>query len=234
MKNVVKSTLYQLGLLSLVRTMLAPFQPVLKRIQACLIRRRWRRSNLHNYTHVLNGFSDIYFPTTKVVVGKQTYGGLYVFSYGTLGEELRIGCYCSIAGGVRFVLGGNHRTDTFSAYPFRHRFGGAEVEALTKGPIIVEDDVWIGTGAMILSGVVLAKGTIVAAGSVVTKSTAPYSIIGGNPARLIRTRFAPDLVTKLMEIDMAAIDEGRIKYLLDLLYQPLDEKVLKAITTELI
>ena len=210
------------------------FQFVLKCVRVPWIRARWRWANGHNYTHVVNGLSDIYFPSQKVTVGKHTYGGLQVFSYGTPGESLKIGCYCSIAGDVRFVVGGNHRTDTFSTYPFRHRFGDMSVEAHTKGPIIVEDDVWIGLGAMIISGVTLAKGTIVAAGSVVTKSSPPYSIIGGNPARVIRARFAPSLVEKLLAIDLATIDEIRIRKVLAKLYQPLDEKVLEDITRDFI
>ena len=58
-------------------------------------------------------------------------------------------------------------------------------------PLTVEDDVWIGSGAILLSGVHIGRGSVVAAGSVVTKDVAPYSIVGGNPANLIRYRFTP-------------------------------------------
>jgi virginiamycin A acetyltransferase len=233
MRLWAKIWLRRLGLLPAARAIFPLFLPGLKRILVWLIRARWRRSNAHNYTQVMNGIRDTYFPLGKVSVGKHTYGGLHVLSYGTSGEELRIGCYCSIAGGVRFVLGGNHRMDTFSTYPFRHRFGDIESEAQTKGPIIVEDDVWVGVGALILSGVTLAKGTIVAAGSVVTKSSEPYTVIGGNPARLIRRRFTPNLIEKLLAFDMRTIEQSRIGPMLDKLYMSLDEELLAEILREL-
>ena len=55
-------------------------------------------------------------------------------------------------------------------------------------PIVIEDDVWIGARVIILKGVTIGKGSIIGAGSVVTKDVEPYSIVGGNPAKLIRKR----------------------------------------------
>jgi len=58
--------------------------------------------------------------------------------------------------------------------------------------IIIEDDVWIGYGSIIMSGITIGKGSIIAAGSVVTKNVIPYSIVGGNPAKIIKMRFTED------------------------------------------
>jgi acetyltransferase-like isoleucine patch superfamily enzyme len=194
-----------------------------------IIRRRWLRLNRHNFTGAVNGFNDVLFPIEKVVVGKYTYGSLHVLSYGTEGELLKIGCYCSIGSGVKFVLGGIHRRDTMTTYPFRHIFNSGQIEAQTKGPIILEDDVWIGTNALILSGVRLGKGTVVAAGSVVTKSTKPYSVVGGNPAILIAMRFEDSLISQLMQIDLEKIDNKWVLENMDKVCKPLNEVVLEDI-----
>jgi len=104
----------------------------------------------------------------------------------------------------------------------------------TNNPVTIEDDVWIGTDSIILSGVTLGKGTIVAAGSIVTKSTLPYSVIGGNPAKLIKKRFDDDLIKLLLDIDFSKIDEKKIHGLLPKLHMPLDGKILLEIKSELL
>lgn len=98
--------------------------------------------------------------------------------------------------------------DSFSTFPFKVKFLNYEVEALTKGPIIVKDDVWIGFGSFVLSGVTIGQGAVVAAGSVVTKDVPPYAIVGGNPARVIRYRFSNEQVDTLKRIDFSEIDEA--------------------------
>ncbi len=134
-------------------------------------------------------------------------------------EGLIIGNYCSIAKDVRFLLGGNHYMNHFSSYPFRRMvLGQVEQEATTKGKIIVEDDVWIGLGATILSGVTLRRGTVVAAGSMVTKSTEPYSVVGGNPAKLIRYRFEKPVIKQLLSVDFRKITDSFIRENIDKLY----------------
>jgi acetyltransferase-like isoleucine patch superfamily enzyme len=183
----------------------------------------WRKLNPHNYTHVANPISTEFFPIEKVKVGKYSYGPLCVHSFGTDNENLVIGSFCSISFGVKFILGGNHSMNTFSTYPFRFYYDNKKNEAKSKGPIIIEDDVWIGTDSTILSGVKLGKGTIVAAGSIVTKSTLPYSLVGGNPAKLIKMRFEDSIIKKLMEIDFNCFNENNINSLLNNMYEPLSE-----------
>ena len=102
-------------------------------------RSNWRRKNLHNRTRAMN-----VFPADQVQVGKATYGDLTVLSWG--GNRLRIGSYCSIAGNVTFILGGEHRTKTFSTFPFESHVFGIRNENLdedksSKGSIMIEDDV---------------------------------------------------------------------------------------------
>ncbi|WP_316931465.1 CatB-related O-acetyltransferase [Chryseobacterium formosense] len=147
------------------------------------LRRQWAIKNKHNFTAVNSIFSF-----KKVMVGKGTYGLLNILTWNQDDEFLEIGNYCSIASGVKFILGGNHKVDNVSTYPFLF-FNRNENEALTKGKTTIEDDVWIGTDVIILSGLTIGKGSIIAAGAVVTKSFPPYSVIGGNPAKLIKKRF---------------------------------------------
>jgi virginiamycin A acetyltransferase len=117
-------------------------------------------------------------------------------------NPITIGNYCSIARDVA-IQEYNHKTNAFSSYNFqKHVFGGKPIDdAVSKGPIVIGSDVWIGTKAIVLSGVSVGHGAIVAAGSVVTKDVKPYAIVGGNPARVIRQRFSPEVVDRLLEIE---------------------------------
>jgi acetyltransferase-like isoleucine patch superfamily enzyme len=173
---------------------------------------RWRKANKNNRTYAMT-----IFPLEKVTVGDNTYGPLSIYSWGQINEKLMIGNYCSIALGVIFLLGGNHTVDTISTYPFKVMRGFKHQEALSKGPIIVEDGVWLGYNAMILSGVTIGKGAIIAAGSIVTKDVPPYTIVGGNPAKVIRLRFPLDVVNTLLKLPSIKYDNISIEKL----YHPL-------------
>lgn len=190
--------------------------------------------NAHNFTLAANAFEDPLFPSEKVTVGKFTYGPLTVHHFGNNDENLKIGSYCSISSGVKFILGGNHPINNFSTYAFKYFFTGEAGEAMTKGSIIVEDDVWIGTDTIILSGVTLGKGTVVAAGSIVTRSTPPYSVVAGNPARVIKMRFEDSLIKGLIEFNFNDIDHTKIKVLLGKLYTQLDQNLFDEIRKELL
>lgn len=168
---------------------------ILHRAAFPLAKMEWRLRNRHNETTMASRF-DI----EKVEVGRHTYGKLDISFFGGLDERLSIGDFCSIASGVRFICGGGHRMDTLSTFPFKKKFFG-EAEAMSKGPIVVEDDVWIGTNALILSGVTIGKGAVVAAGAVVVGDVPPYSICGGVPARVLRFRLPEDLIPKALEFD---------------------------------
>ncbi|HHQ4914901.1 CatB-related O-acetyltransferase [Aeromonas veronii] len=163
---------------------------------------RWRKRNRHNYT-----CANSIFDTTRVSVGEYTYGNLNVMSWGHNNELLKIGSYVSIADNVYFILGGNHEVRGYMTYPVMAKRGLDKfLDAKSKGPIIIENDVWIGFGVIILSGVTIGRGSVVAAGSVVTKSFEPYSIIGGNPAKLIKRRFEIPEYEIMMNVDVGCLD----------------------------
>jgi virginiamycin A acetyltransferase len=186
----------------------------------------WRKRNSHNFTTATNLFDP-----EKVSVGKYSYGPLCILSWNAPGENLTIGHFVSIASGVRILLGGSHRIDTFSTYPFRVKFFGEPVEAITKGPIVINDDAWICTNALILSGVTIGQGAVVAAGSVVTKNVPPYAVVAGNPARIVKFRFSQEIINRLMSIDFSKIVVSQLRALELPLYMPLTGFVLDEITS---
>lgn len=175
----------------------------------------WRKKNPHNSTGAENGF-DI----ARVSVGNGTYGGIYALTHGT-SSNLKIGDYCSIAPNVCFVLSSEHPHNTLSTYPFRVKIMNAHSDASSKGDIIIDDDVWIAYGAIILSGVHIGQGAIIAAGAVVSNDVPPYAIVGGVPAKVIKYRFPHEIIEKLMRFDFSQIHAEDIKQNIDLLYTPL-------------
>lgn len=187
------------------------------RLRAYKVRRKWEAMNRHNHTGVGHKWDQTPFPLDKVHVGNYTYGPLHVEQYSQYDGQLYIGHFCSIAPEVKFLLGGEHDYRNISTFPFKYWFNH-ETEAPSKGDIHVEDDVWIGTRCLILSGVTLARGTVVAAGSVVVKSTEPYSIVGGNPAHLIKKRFSEETIAELMKIDFSQWDEKYVRDHIEQLY----------------
>ena len=174
----------------------------------------FKKHNKNNYTRLNSGHLS---PNSfeRIHIGDYTYGNLNILDYGD-GCSLEIGRFCSIANDVVFVMGGNHRLDYPSLYPFRSMFEGG-CTSYSKGDIVIEDDVWIGYGAIILSNVHIGRGAVIAAGSIVTKDVPPYSIYGGNPARLIRRRFDEDVIDSLMKIDFSKITKENHSLFLELL-----------------
>jgi acetyltransferase-like isoleucine patch superfamily enzyme len=183
-----------------------------------LHRKVWRKKNYHNGTIPANMFR-----IDKVTVGKKTYGVLNVTDFSSLDTKLKIGSYCSISSGVQFLLGGEHQINSISTYPFKVKRFGHEYEAGSKGDIVVGDDVWIGTNAIICSGVKIGQGAVIAAGAVVTKNVSPYAVVGGNPARLIKYRFNQDIITKLLSIDLIKLFDSFGKDDIKTIYLPLSE-----------
>ena len=169
----------------------------------------------------------------SVSIGRCTYGitAASIISWGS--GTLSIGRYCSVANGVSFFLGGEHRTDVITTYPFGHTssHGGRLIKfdghPKSKGPISISHDVWIGNSAKVLSGVSIGTGAVIGAGSVVTKSVGPYEIWAGNPARQFKTRFTSDVIDALLLISWWDWPFNLIEAHQNILTLPPDEKVIE-------
>ncbi|WPA93157.1 CatB-related O-acetyltransferase [Providencia zhijiangensis] len=114
-------------------------------------------------------------------------------------DQLYIGDYVCIGAEAVILMGGNHthRLDWFCLYPFLEYI---EEAYIGKGDTIIGDGVWIGMRAFIMPGVQIGEGAVIAANSVVVKDVAPYTIVGGNPAKPINTRFSPDVIEQLLAL----------------------------------
>ena len=134
-------------------------------------------------------------------IGDGSYGGLVVHSYGA-DAVLKMGHYCSVAANVQVMLGGEHRFDFVSSYPFQvFEPDYSHIDAFrTKGDVIIGSDVWIGRDAIIMSGVTIGHGALIAAGAVVVKDVPPYAVVGGNPAKVIKYRFDEKTIAQLLDI----------------------------------
>lgn len=173
--------------------------PIVARFDYAKKSARWRKRNEHNSTTISE-----WCPIDKVKVGKYTYGHLNVHWYGTENERLEIGNYCSIAGEVHFIMGGEHDYKLTSTFPFSEKIYHSGLDGICRGPIVIEDDVWIGFGTIILSGVKVGKGSVIAAGSIVTKDIPPYSVWIGNSVN--KQRFSQEIIEQLKKIDFSRID----------------------------
>lgn len=180
----------------------------------------WRKRNPHNQT-------TLEFPRVNIDcihIGKGTYGPISAIIASPT-SQLYIGNFCSIASNVSFVVAADHPTQNISTYPFKTLYTqDLPNEAISKGDITVDDDVWIGYGATILSGVHIGQGAIIAARSVVTKDIPPYAIVGGIPAKIIKYRFEKELIEELLKVDFSKLDEQIVNENLQKLYSPLESK----------
>ena len=145
-------------------------------------------------------------------VGPATYGEPTVLNWGET-ATLKVGAYCSIGGSVKIYLGGNHRVDWITTYPFSIFRKNAKYitgHPATKGDVIIGHDVWIGDDAKILSGVSIGNGAVVGSSAVVSSNVAPYSIVAGNPAKHIKMRFTDEEILTLETLSWWSWDEAKL------------------------
>ena len=141
-------------------------------------------------------------------VGRYTYGhdNIQIFTWGEEGAGIKVGAFCSISQNCNIFLGGNHRTDWVTTFPFGHAYKevfhnfDGHGHPTSKGDVIIGNDVWIATSVTIMSGVTIGDGAVIAANSHVVKDVEPYSIVGGNPARHLKYRFSPEQIEGLLKL----------------------------------
>lgn len=141
-----------------------------------------------------------------------------------------IGKFCSIAKGCRIILGGNHRGDWISTYPFPAMFHASPNipgHRATKGPVIIGNDVWIGAGVTIVSGVTVGDGAIIGAGSVIVKDVEPYSVVCGNPGQRKKYRFPKRETERLLTLKWWNWTEDKIREAIPILMSNDMQKLFK-------
>ena len=204
-----------------------------------------------NTVHPIAGYDkEIYVkPTIKnpnIIVGDFTYIADSEFEshvthhYDFIGDKLIIGKFCQIAAGVEFVMNGaNHQMNAVSTFPFYTLEGWdmkppAASDMPFKGDTVIGNDVWIGQNATILPGVHIGDGAIIGANSVVASDVEPYSIVVGNPVKLIRYRFDGELTSLLLKFKWWDKPVEEINALIPILTNSDLEVVKKEITSLLL
>lgn len=155
---------------------------------------------------------------SEISIGRYTYGqnNISVRQWGE-GAKLEIGSFCSIASNVTVFLGGNHRVDWITTFPFGHIFkddlGDRCVDGhpATRGDVVIGNDVWIGHGATIMSGVTIGDGAVIAANAHVVKNVYPYQIVGGNPCFVIKQRFSEEIIELLLTLKWWNLPREKIR-----------------------
>ncbi|WP_305121102.1 CatB-related O-acetyltransferase [Desertivirga xinjiangensis] len=147
-----------------------------------------------------------------VYVGKNTTINGPGTEFYSIGHPITIGSYCSIARGTA-IQEHNHNWNSATSYFIKYRIFNKPYgsDVVSKGPIILGNDVWIGTQSVILTGVTIGDGAVVAANSVVTKDVPPYAIVGGTPAKVLKYRFSAEIIEKLLEVKWWEWAESKLR-----------------------
>lgn len=182
---------------------------------------------------------ETFLGASPISIGRFTYGleKKRILQWGE-GASLTIGSFCSIAAGGEIFLGGEHRIDWITTFPFGHIFkealGGTEIKGhpTTRGNVVIGNDVWLGANCVVMSGVTIGDGAVVAAGTHVVKDIPPYSIVGGNPGQHIRYRFDEEIVNLLLYLKWWDLPIADIKEISSLLCNaPTNTKLKEIIDT---
>lgn len=170
----------------------------------------------------------------QFTVGAYTYGRPKV-RFPESGARLVIGRYGSIAEQVEILLGGNHRLEWATTYPFPAlprlwpQAAGMTGHDTTRGDVVIGHDVWLGSQCMVMSGVTIGHGAVVAARAVVTRDVPPYAIVAGNPARVVRLRFDEARIAALVETAWWNRPRAEIEPLIPLLLSGQIDDLLEAL-----
>jgi len=215
--------------MAIIKSILKDCRDYLKLIH---FKEKWRKRNVNNFTRAGN-----IFPIEIVSVGNYSYGELNIHYYFNKDEQIQIGSFCSIANDTHFFTGGGHDYKIITSYPFKNISSKNQIkEATTRGAIILEDDVWIGYGCIILSGVKIGKGAVIGAGSIVVKDVPPYAIFAGN--KVVKYRFSDEIIQKLLIFDISKIKLENAKSNFDILYKKITpenvDEILNAIKEKII
>jgi acetyltransferase-like isoleucine patch superfamily enzyme len=150
----------------------------------------------------------------RISIGVGTYGSPN-FRIWLANDKVQIGKYCSIAANVVIFGGGEHNYKFVSTYPLKGKLNCNDINTKTvvksKGITLIANDVWIGEGAMILSGVKIGNGAVIGARSLVTKDVPDYAIVGGNPAKIIKYRFEKETIKQLLMMKWWDWSKDKIK-----------------------
>lgn len=178
---------------------------------------------------------NIFDPSCIKKIGRHSYGPVTVYTWGREEEGIEIGSFVSFANDVTLVLGGSHPMDRITTYPMHLDFSEFPVERpLTKGKIVIEDDVWIGMKSTVLSGITIGQGAVVMAGSIVTGDVPPYAVVGGIPAKVVKYRFPEDVRESLVKkLDWSKVTDEMIRAHKEWFTGVLDEEVCKAVLEEI-
>ncbi|TXN42681.1 CatB-related O-acetyltransferase [Methylobacterium sp. WL7] len=165
-------------------------------------------------------------------IGDYTYGWPDVQTWGE-GFKLKMGRYCSIGPAVKILLGGDHRTDWISTYPFNviyPDFNWIKGHPHSRGNVSIGNDVWLGANCTILSGVSIGDGAVIGAHAVISKDVPPYAIAVGNPAQTIRRRFSDEQIGRLLELRWWNYEYQELRNLIPLLQSDqVDEFIRRAL-----
>jgi len=165
-------------------------------------RKKRERDRIRALPKIEQGVAKFKAKYPRYNMGFGSYGLPKVYDWNE-GATLTIGAFCSIATDVEIFLGGHHRADWITTYPFPAFIKqAAQIEgyAFSRGDVRIGSDVWLCTGSKILSGVTIGHGAVIGAGAVVSKDVEPYSIVAGNPARHVRYRFEKNEIELLLGI----------------------------------
>jgi len=143
-------------------------------------------------------------------------------------SSVYIGKYCSIANRVIMDCGMQLHTNRVTTSALNFHFNGTLVDGFSKGDIHIGNDVWVGEGVLIMSGVRIADGAVVAARAVVTKDVPPYAVVGGVPARVLKYRFQPEVIQRLLKLKWWDWPDEKVKARMPLLLSTNVEDLFKA------